>query len=91
MHGNNSDRARQSNGASLGAMLILLDLRPEMIVNRQGSEMLADAIERCLTCPTHATCARWLADPERRPEAWRGFCPNVALFDHTQIHRPRRR
>lgn len=81
MAGNRSDRARQSNGASLGAMLILLDLRPELVADRSGSAALADAIEHCLACPTHETCARWLADPDRRLGAWRGFCPNASLFE----------
>jgi hypothetical protein len=71
---------RTATGASLGALLILLDLRPETVEERCSKENLRDAMAHCLTCPTHLACARWIADHERRPNAWHGFCPNAPML-----------
>lgn len=77
-------QARNASGASLGAMLILLDLRPETLADSCGDHQMRTAIERCLGCPTHAACARWIADQDRRPGSWRAFCPNAAMLAKTQ-------
>ena len=79
-----TSQVRATSGASLGAMLILLDLRPEMLADSCGSRQLNGAMERCLDCATHVVCARWLADRDRRPDSWRGFCPNAALLAKAQ-------
>jgi hypothetical protein len=79
-----------SSGGSLGAMLVLLDMRPESVVDHCGEEGLRHAIANCLDCPTHAACARWLADPGRRPDSWLSFCPNAPKLQATRTRAPRR-
>ena len=39
-----------------------------------------EAESTCLACPHTSECRRWLDDVVR-PDAYRRFCPNVALFD----------
>lgn len=73
-------RLRTASGASLGALLILLDLRPETVEDNCGTQQLCTAMKRCLTCPTHAVCAHWIADQERRADSWRSFCPNATML-----------
>jgi hypothetical protein len=82
-------RTRLASGASLGALLILLDLRPETVEDCCGTKALETAMERCLACPTHATCTRWMADAARRSDAWRSFCPNATVLALARPGMPR--
>ncbi len=82
---------RAASGGSLGTMLIYLDLRPEIVEDRCGAERLQDAMNHCLACPTHVTCAHWVADGARRQDAWHGFCPNADMLLSAQTPRPRKR
>ncbi|WP_303977294.1 DUF6455 family protein [Dongia mobilis] len=84
-------RTRFASGASLGTLLILLDLRPETVEDCCGTNALGTAIERCLACPTHATCSRWMADTARRADAWRSFCPNATVLALARPGTPRRK
>lgn len=79
---------RAESGASLGAMLILLDLRPETVQQQCGTDRLQTAMQRCLACPTHDTCAHWIADGWRRRDAWQGFCPNADMLQSALQPKP---
>lgn len=82
---------RTSSGGSLGALMVLIDLTPEAIVEKCGAERLRGAMRNCLACPAHGACGRWMASDCAKADAWHSFCPNTVTLVESLRRRKRRR
>lgn len=68
-------------GASLGHMMLKLDLEPDQLSQVWYGVPFARAIDRCLACKSKELCAVWLKDRQAGRDEYCAFCPNAGLLD----------
>lgn len=68
-------------GASLGHMMLKLDLEPAQLSHVWYGVPLARAIDKCLACAAKDICATWLRDRQAGRDEYCAFCPNAGLLD----------